>query len=137
ADDDHRPALDPAAARDQVRGHEGLELALGIIGSRTGELPELAKGSRIEQLVDALAHRQPAIVAMALDLLRSAHLLGEAVASREFLELLFPGQVAVSRKFCQTEHLFFFGQYQKIPWHCQGEPPRPPASPAPRFEEPG
>src|SRR5690606_39478014 len=108
ADADHRATLDPASAGDQVGGDELLEPALGVIRAGARELAQLAEASRIEQLFDPLAHRQPAVVAMAPELLRAAHLLGESVAPREFLELLFPSQVTVSgEKFCQTEHLFF------------------------------
>ena len=96
-DHHHRPALHPTPARDQVRGNEAVEPALVVVLTGTGELAELAEAARVEQPVDALAYRQPAVVAMALELFLAPHLLGEPMTMSEFLELLFPGQGTVSR----------------------------------------
>src|SRR5690606_8462526 len=96
ADHDDRATLDPAAPGDQVRGHEPLEAPFFVVLPGAGKLAEFAETVRVEQLVDALAHWQSAVVAVALEFRLASHLFGEPMAMRELFELLFPSQGTVS-----------------------------------------
>jgi acetyl-CoA carboxylase biotin carboxyl carrier protein len=48
---------------------------------------------RIEQAVDPFAHREPAGVVLALDLLGPAHLAGERLAAPQLFDIGFPAQI--------------------------------------------
>jgi hypothetical protein len=48
-------------------------------------------GSRIDQSVDPLAHRQLAALALSLDTFRAAHLARKSLAALDLADFLFPG----------------------------------------------
>src|SRR4051794_27016280 len=61
AEHDDRSAIDTAATEDAIGGHEAGHGALaGIVGRLAGYRADLEEGRRVEQVVDALAYREPA-----------------------------------------------------------------------------
>ena len=91
----HRPPVDTSAPVNEVGRREVDELARARIFSFTVFRParqaaDFVERARIEQPVDALAHRQLAAVVLALDLVRPAHLLRERLAPAQLLDFLFP-----------------------------------------------
>src|SRR5262249_34096096 len=90
AADDHRAAVDLAAAEDEIRRLKIDELALFVVAALAGDRADLAEALRIEELVDALTHGELAGLAVALDLFGAAHPGGERLALLQLFEFGLP-----------------------------------------------
>jgi hypothetical protein len=95
AQHDDGTAVDPGAAHDAVGGRERGELPGLVVLGLAGDGSDLVKAFPIDQAVDALAHREPAAVVLALHLVRPAHLARHALALSQFVELALPTHVSV------------------------------------------
>src|SRR5204862_7021673 len=73
-----------------VRGPDIGELAVSAVLRDAREGADLVERVRIQQPVDALAHRELAAVVLTLDLFRPAHFFGERFAPAQFLDFFFP-----------------------------------------------
>ncbi len=94
AADHDRPAFDPPAPEHEIRGLERLKLAVVAILRAARERADLVKAAGIEQLLDPLAHREPAGIVLALDLVRPAHLARQGLAAAQFLDIGFPAHAS-------------------------------------------
>ena len=90
AGDRHRTAADAPAPHDQIGRREVRQFAIRAVLCNAREAADFVERARVEQPVDALAHRELAAVVLALDLVRPAHLLRERLAPAQFLDLFFP-----------------------------------------------
>ena len=90
ADHDHGAPVHPAAAEHAIGGRHVRELAVLVIFTAAGYGADLVKAFGIEQLVDALAHGEPALVALPLDLVNAAHLARKRLPPGEFVEFRLP-----------------------------------------------
>ena len=90
ADHDHRAAIDLAAAEHAVRRRQVGEFAVVVIFADAGNRADLVEGFCIDQLVDALADGEPALVALPLDLVNASHLARERFAAGEVVEFRLP-----------------------------------------------
>ena len=91
ADHDHGAAVDPGAAEHAVRRRQVLEFVVLVIFGDAGNRADLVEGFLIDHLVDALANGEPALVALALDLVNASHLARERFAPGEVVEFRLPG----------------------------------------------
>ena len=91
ADHDHGAAIDLAAAEHAIGRGDVLQLTLLVIFRGTGYGADFMKAVAVEQAVDALPNGEPALVALALDLIGAPHLAGEGFAPGQFVELRLPG----------------------------------------------
>ena len=89
-DDDGGAAIDHAAADHAICRRQVGQVARCIVLAEAGDGAELVKAVRVEQLVDALAHREPAAVVLALDLVGAAHLPRECLALAQFVKFGLP-----------------------------------------------
>ena len=94
ADDHDRPAVDQPAAEHAIRRRERGEVAGGIVLGLAGDGADLVEASRIDEERNALAHRQPATIVLALDLVGAAHLAREAFAAHQLIEFGLPVHAA-------------------------------------------
>ena len=90
ADHHHGAAVDLAAAEHAIGGRQLLELAVLVIFAYAGDRADLMEAFGIDQLVDAFADGEPALVALPLDLLNAAHLARECFAPSEVVEFGLP-----------------------------------------------
>ncbi len=89
-----RPSMRPRP-KTQLAGVTPLSRAVCVVFADTRQRADLVEAVGVDQLVDALAHRQPAGVVLALDLVGTAHLLGQGGAAFELFEFGLPGHVSV------------------------------------------
>jgi hypothetical protein len=88
---EHRPApVDPALPDDHVRGQEVRQLSVLVICALAGDGTGLVEAARVEQPLDALAHREPPRLVLARDALLAAHPPRKLLAPAELLELGLP-----------------------------------------------
>src|SRR5262249_18999801 len=90
ADHDHGAAVDPGAAEHAVGRGQVPELAGLVIFAGAGHGAGPVEGLGIAHPGDALADGEPALVALALDLLNAAHLARERFAPSELVEFGLP-----------------------------------------------
>src|ERR1700679_534261 len=88
--DCNRPALDPAAAEDEIGWRELQQFTIIAVGPHTGDTAQFSEARRIEQPVDALAHRQLALALLECDFFGSAHFARDALAFAQFGDLRVP-----------------------------------------------
>ena len=91
ADNDHRPAVDLAAAEHAVRRRQIGKLAVLVVFGNSGNRSDLVEAFPVDQSVDALTNGEPALVALPLDLVNASHLARERFAPGEVVELRLPG----------------------------------------------
>ena len=91
ADHDHGAAIDPGAAEHAVRRRQVLEFVVLVIFGDTRNRADLVEGFLIDDLVDPVAYGEPALVALALDLVNASHLPRERFAPGEVVEFRLPG----------------------------------------------
>lgn len=143
ADHDDRTTLDLAATEHAVRRREMREFAGRIIFADAGDGADFVKASGIDQLVDALANREPALVMLSLDLVSAAHLPRERFAPGEVLELRLPDHSRSPREFASTAaarrrlaptsgHFRHFAPSHRSRWPVASTPVPLPAAGAPR-----
>ena len=94
AADHDRSAVDPAASEHEIGRLQRLKLAVVAVAAAPRDRADLVEAVRVEQAVDALAHREPAGIVLALDLFGPAHLPGERLAPPQFFDLGFPAHPA-------------------------------------------
>ena len=105
ADHDDRSAVDPSAPEYAVRGGEGFQLVVLVVGRTAGNRPGLVEAFGIDQPDDPLAHGQPAAIVLTLDFVRPAHLMRQPLAQAKLVEFSTPGHrhsLLVSR--CRDFH---------------------------------
>ncbi len=90
ADDDDAPPVEAGPAEHDVGGSEGLEAAAGTVLRLAGDGADLVQAARVDQRVDALAHGEAAVVVLALDLLRPAHLARQGLAPAQLRDFRLP-----------------------------------------------
>ena len=90
ADHDHGAAVDLAAAEHAVGRRQLLEFAVVVVFGDAGDRADLVEGILVDQSVDALTNREPALVMLALDLVNASHLARERFAPSELVELRLP-----------------------------------------------
>ena len=95
AQHDDRPAVDRGATHDAIGRRELGQLVVGVVFGLAGDGADLVEAAFVDQPVDALAHRQPAAVVLALDLVGPAHLARHAFARAQFVEFRLPAHVLV------------------------------------------
>ena len=93
AEDDHRTAVDPAAAEHAVARDEVDHVAVFVVLRLAGDAAELVERAGVEDLVDALADGEPAAGMLAIDALLAAHLPGDALALRKLVQFLLPADL--------------------------------------------
>ena len=76
----------------KLAGWNDCDLAALAVLRAARERADLVEAARIEQAVDPLAHRELSAIALALDLVRPAHLPGERLAAAQFLDIAVPTQ---------------------------------------------
>ena len=69
-------------------------LGLVVLGL-AGDGADLVEAARVDQPVDALAHREPAAVVLALDLVGAAHLARHALARPQLVQFALPAHMSV------------------------------------------
>ena len=94
----HGSVVDAAASHHEVGGHHRRDGAGVVAGRAPGERADLAEAGRVQERVDALAHRELALGAVTFHLLGAAHLLGELTPVSELVELRLP------RRGCGVAH---------------------------------
>ena len=87
---DHRPAVEPRPAEDEVGRRQLLQVVLGVVGGLPGDLADLVEALRVDEPVDALADRVAPAVVLPLDPLRAAQALGELLAALQLVHLGLP-----------------------------------------------
>src|SRR3954452_20625759 len=90
ADHDDGAAVDPGSSEYAVRGRQMLEFAVLVILADAGDRADLVEGLLIDHSGDALSNREPALVALSLDLVNASHLPRERFAPGEVVELRLP-----------------------------------------------
>ena len=90
ADHDHGAAIDLAAAEHAVGRRQLLEFVVLVVFGDPGNGADLVEGILVDQSVDALTNREPALVMLALDLVNASHLARERFAPSELVELRLP-----------------------------------------------
>ena len=101
AQHDHRPAVDAGAPHDAIGRRQLGELAVRIVLGLAGDGADLVEAALVDQLVDALAHCEPAAVVLALHLVRPAHLARHSLALAEVVEFRFPSHASVPGWSCR------------------------------------
>ena len=86
----HRLAGDAAMAEHAVGWRHMLQPAVRFVLAAARQRAHLVEAARIEQFVDPIAHRQPAGVVLALDLVFAAHAFGQRGAARQFIQFRVP-----------------------------------------------
>ena len=94
ADHDNRATIDLAAAEHAIRRCELREFAGRVVVRDAGYGTHLVKAFGVDQFIDALANRKPALVMLALDLVNAAHLPRERFAPGELVEFRLPGHAS-------------------------------------------
>ena len=89
-DHHHGAAIDLAAAEHAVGWRQLLEFAAFVVFGGAGNRTYLVEGILVDQSVDALTNREPALVMLALDLVNASHLARERFAPSELVELRLP-----------------------------------------------
>ncbi len=89
-DHDHGAAVDPAAAEHAVGRRQLLKFIVLVVFGDPGNGADLMEGILVDQSVDALTNREPALVMLALDLVNASHLARERFAPSELVELRLP-----------------------------------------------
>src|SRR3984957_7234428 len=97
-----RPALDAAAAEDEVGCTKLQQFAIVAVGAHTGDTADLPEARRIEQPVDTLAHCELAFAPLDRDFFGSAHLARRALAFAQCGDLRIPDFLA----HCEAPMLF-------------------------------
>ncbi len=82
--------VDAAAPHYEVAGGERLELAVLAVAALAGQRADLVEGVRVEQRVDALAHRELAPRVLPLDLLRTAHGVSQGLTPVQLVDVVLP-----------------------------------------------
>ncbi len=90
ADHDHGAAVDLAAAEHAVGRRQVLEFVVFVVFGDPGNRADLVEGILVDQSVDALTNREPALVMLTLDLVNASHLARERFAPSELVELRLP-----------------------------------------------
>src|SRR4029078_13175178 len=90
AEHHHGAAVDLAAAEHAVGRRQLLEFAVVVVFGGTGNRADLVEGVLVDQSVDALTNRDPALVMLAPDLVNASHLARERFAPSELVELRLP-----------------------------------------------
>ena len=80
AQHDHRAAVDLRSPHHAVGRRELGQLVVGVVLGLAGDGADLVEAALVDQPVDALAHREPAAVVLALHLVGPAHLARHALA---------------------------------------------------------
>ncbi len=94
------PALDLGAAHHGVGRHQVDQVVAAVIGGLAGDAADLAERTRIDQPVDALAHREAAAVMLTLHLVRAAHAPGQRLTAAQLVHLRLPSHRFVPRSGC-------------------------------------
>ena len=79
----------------QLEGVSFLSSSASSYSALPAMAPTSWKLSRVDQPVDPLAHREPAAVVLALDLVGPAHLARHALARPQFVQLALPAHMSV------------------------------------------
>ena len=87
---DDGPRVDGATSAEAARRPERDQLAGVVVPRLAGEAAPLAEAAGVEQRLDALTHSQFAARALALDPVRTAHLLREHLPPAQFVYLGVP-----------------------------------------------
>jgi hypothetical protein len=82
--------VDAAGSGDEVGRREARQLAVIVVDGRPGQRPDLVKRAVVEQFRQALAHRQPARLVLAADLVGPAHPLGQFPPPAQVVQLWLP-----------------------------------------------
>src|SRR5581483_4367859 len=90
ADHNDRTSINLAATEHAVGGSGAFQLALLVIFSNTGYGADFVEAFLVEQAVDALAHREPPLVVLPLDLVRAAHCARQGLPPGQFVKLRLP-----------------------------------------------
>ncbi|MGY3492657.1 hypothetical protein ACVW1B_002076 [Bradyrhizobium sp. USDA 4502] len=90
ADHNDGAAVDPGAAEHAVRRRQVLEFVALVIFGDAGDGTDLMEAALVDELVDALTNREPALVALPLDLVNASHLPRERFAAGEVVEFRLP-----------------------------------------------
>ena len=90
ADHHHGAAVDPGAAEHAVRRRQVLELVALVVFGDAGDGTDFVEAVLVDELVDALTNREPALVALPLDLVNASHLPRERFAPGEVVEFRLP-----------------------------------------------
>jgi hypothetical protein len=88
--DDHRSAVDGAAAEHAVPRHEGNDVALGIVACFTRDAADLLETAGIEHQVYALAYGEPSAGVLAVDTVFATHFARERLTKAQFGKFGFP-----------------------------------------------
>ena len=90
-----RPSMRPRP-NTQLAGVTPFSAPLRVVLADARQCAHLVEAAVVEQPIDALAHRQPAGIVLALDLVGPTHLRGHRLASGQFLEFGLPGHAVLS-----------------------------------------
>ena len=78
----------------KLLGVNSTERAVLAVAALAGQRADLVERARVEQRVDALAHRQLAPGVLALDLLRATHGVGQRLAPMQLVDVVLPGHAS-------------------------------------------
>src|SRR5262249_51135103 len=94
AADDDRAAIDFPAAEDEIGGRERLQIVGRVVGGLAGDLADLVKRARIDELGDAFADRHAAARVLAFYAPGPAELLRHRFTPPQLVHLRLPGHRA-------------------------------------------
>ena len=71
----------PSAVAQDLSAPLPLDLAIRTVDGAAADLADLVEAALVEQVVDALAHRQPSRLVLARDAVRASHLVRQLLAA--------------------------------------------------------
>ena len=92
--DDDRAAVDLRGSEHEVGRREADQLPRFVVLADPGDRADLVEGARVDEMLDALAHRELAELVLTGDLVGTAHGLGHLGAATELVELGLPGHAS-------------------------------------------